>query len=188
MYLADKIQINKEDNMWPVENTKIEDRKLILLARYAPGYARDILIPEIEANSIQYHVNPMLVESFQRHKFAKGSLYFHHNRVYADIPTGQEYEIAARIYKGVIVPDSIVEIKATVLNFFTTFRIYPAEYANHGCHENCLIQFHDGIPDMINELYEIAEKKPMEMKQEICLCSYQTLKANVSFGEAYKSY
>ena len=43
------------------EDSRIQDRKLILWARFHPEFSRNVLIPEIEENSMQYHVAPQLV-------------------------------------------------------------------------------------------------------------------------------
>lgn len=169
--------------MLSVENSKIEQRKLILLARFSFAFTRDKLIPEIEANCIKYNVTPCLVENFQKYKFAGNSLYFHHAYAYADIPVGQKYEMIARINKGVIVPDSVLKCNTTVLAFFSAYRTQPFPYASHGHHENSLIQFQDGIPDMIFDLNEITDKTAiLEDTSQICLCSYETLKANITAG------
>lgn len=165
--------------MLSVEHSKIEHRKLILLARFSPDFTRDNLIPEIETNCIKHHVDPWLIEAFQKHKFAENSLYFHHDYAYADIPMGQEYEMVARISRGVIVPDSILRCKTTILTFFSAYKTQPSPCASHGHHENSLIQFQDGIPDIIFDLNEITDKTTcLEYTAGICLCSYETLKAN----------
>lgn len=167
--------------MYPVEKVEVGKRKLILMGRFSPDFAKNILIPEIEANCIQYHVEPWLIEHFQKNKFAENSLFFHHAYSYADIPIGQEYEIAARTaeYKWNIIPDSAIRCKSTVLCFFSMWHHCPLPYANHGHHELSLIQFQNGIPDMIYELTEITEKKPIEITQEICLCSNETFQSAI---------
>lgn len=162
------------------DNSKIFDRKLILWARFHPDFSRNILIPEIETNSIKYQTDSQLIEHFQKSQYAENCLYFYHGFAYADIPIGQEYQAIMRINKKGIELDSIMRCKATVLCFFSEFKQQPIAYAWHGYHASCLIQFHDGIPDIIEELYEITEKKPIEIKQEICLCSFDTLKANIN--------
>lgn len=160
------------------DDSKIQDRKLILWARFHPEFSRDILIPEIEANSMQYHVAPELIGSFRRYRDAENCLYFVHGFAYADIPAGQEYEAVMRIHEGIIDQDSVISCKAIVLCFFSEFKMQPIAYAWHGYHAGCLIQFPDGIPDLIHELFEITEKKPIKITQEICLCSLETLNAN----------
>ena len=50
------------------DDSKIQDRKLILWARFHPDFSRDVLIPEIEANSIQYHVAPQLIDNFRKYR------------------------------------------------------------------------------------------------------------------------
>lgn len=162
------------------EDSRIQDRKLILWARFHPEFSRNVLIPEIEENSMQYHVAPQLVDNFRKCRNAENCLYFLHGYAYADIPAGQEYDLMMRINKGKIEEDSIMRCKATVLCFFSEFRTQPIAYAWHGYHADCLIQFRDGIPDMIQELYEINQKKPIEIRQEICLCSDDTLKAIIN--------
>lgn len=167
--------------MLSVEKSKMEHRMLILLSRFSPDFTQKRLIPEIETNCINSQVDHYLVENFQKYKFAENSLYFHHAYAYADIPIGQEYDIIARISKGVIVTDSIVKCKTTVLAFFSAYKIQPLSNASHGHHENSLIQFQNGIPEMIFDLYEMTEKTTsVECAPEICLCSYETLKANTT--------
>lgn len=165
--------------MLSVENSKMKDRKLILMARFSIDYTQDKLIPEIETNCVEYRVDPQLAANFQRNKFAANSLYFHHAHAYADIPIGQEYEAIARMCRGIIIPDSILRCKTTVLAFFSAYKTQPFPHASHGHHENSLIQFQDGIPDMIFDLYEITDKTTsLAYTPDICLCSYETLKAN----------
>ena len=160
--------------------SQIRDRKLILLARFKPDFFRNVLIPEIEINCMQYHVDTHLVHNFRQYQHFDNSLYFMQGFAYADIPAGQEYEVIMRIKNGIIEPDSVMRCKTTVLCFFSEFKNQPIEYAWHGHHAICQIQFHDGIPDLIQELYEITEKKPIKITQEICLCSLETLKANIN--------
>lgn len=164
--------------MLSVENSKMEHRKLILLARFSPDFMRGKLIPEIEANCIRNHVDSGLVNNFEKYKFAENSLYFQHSYAYADIPNGQEYEFIACMSKGGIVPESILRCKSTVLAFFSSYKTQPLPNASHGHHEISLIQFQNDIPKMIFELFEITDKTTaLHDLPEICLCSYETLKA-----------
>ena len=133
------------------DDSKIQDRKLILWARFHPDFSRDVLIPEIEANSIQYHVAPQLIDNFRKYRNTENCLYFIHGFAYADIPAGQEYEVVMRINEGIIDQDSVISCKAIVLCFFSEFKMQPIAYAWHGYHAGCLIQFPDGIPDLIQE-------------------------------------
>jgi len=167
--------------MLPIEKAEMKNRILILLSRFSPDYTHTRLIPEIESNCVKYHVEPSLIKNFQKHKFAENSQYFAHNYAYADIPTGQKYEYISYIENyGRIVPDSITECNATVLCFFSNYKVRPLEFANHGHHETCLIQFHGGIPKVIDALTEFTEKSRfLEYKQLIGLFSYDTLKANI---------
>lgn len=151
--------------------------KLKLLARFHPDFSRDVLITEIEANSRQYHVDSQLTDNFRKYQHYKNCLYFFHDFACADIPSGQEYEVIMPINRGKIELDSVIRCKATVLCFFSEFKIQPMACAPYGHHGSCLIQFHDKIPDIIQGLYEITEKKPIEMKQELYICSVNALKA-----------
>lgn len=74
--------------MLSVEKSKMEQRMLILLARFSPDFTQKRLIPEIETNCMNNQVDHYLVENFQKYKFAENSLYFHHAYAYADIPIG----------------------------------------------------------------------------------------------------
>jgi hypothetical protein len=165
--------------MLPISKVEMSERKLILLARYQPEFSRNILIPEIEKNSKPSDFCPQtLIDEFQKNKYAKNSMYFHHSYAYADIPVGQEYDVIAFSKNWRIQRDSVIECKTKVLNFFTAFKTQLIPFASHGHHENSLIQFQEGIPAMIKEIYEIAEMKPMDIGLEICLCSFETLWAN----------
>lgn len=82
------------------EDSRIQDRKLILWARFHPEFSRNVLIPEIEENSMQYHVDPQLADNFRKCRNAENCLYFLHGYAYADIPAGQEYDLIMRINKG----------------------------------------------------------------------------------------
>lgn len=173
--------------MLSYDKSRIQDRKFILVARFHPDFARRILIPEIEINCMRYDVDAHLVNRFRKYQHTKNCLYFLLGFAYADIPAGQEYEVIMRINHGVIDPDSVMKCKATALCFFSEFRNLPIEFAWHGHHALCQIQFQDGIPDMIQGLYEIAERKPIKIMQEICLCSFDTLKANISMPSSISS-
>ncbi len=168
--------------MYSAEKVDIGKRKLILMGRFSPDFTHNVLIPEIEANCLKYNIEPWIAEHFQKNKLAENSLFFHHSYSYADIPIGQEYNIIARTakHKWKIIPDSVMRCEATVLCFFSMWHHCPLAYANHGHHELSLIQFKGGIPDMIYELCEITEKKPIEITQEVCLCSYETLNADIA--------
>ena len=165
--------------MQSIGKTEIYQRKLILLARFGLLFAQDELIPEIEQSSKPSDICPKrILDEYQINKHAGNSMYFHHSYAYADIPTGQEYDIIAFSQYGKIQMDSVIECKTKVLNFFTAYKTQLIEFADHGHHQNSLIQFQDGIPEMIYELYEITEKVSIDVRQEICLCSHETLWAN----------
>ena len=166
--------------MFSYDDSKIKERKLLLSARFQPDFMCGELIPEIEKNSIQYHVDTRLLDNFRRYQNFENCLYFFLGFAYADIPAGQEYEVIMRINGGNIDPDSVRKCKATVLCFFSEFKTQPIEFAWKGHHAIGQIHFCDGIPDMIQELYEITERKPVKITQEICLCSFDTLKANIN--------
>lgn len=80
--------------------------------------------------------------------------------------------------RGEMIPGSAISCKTTILCFFTIYRHCPIAYAHVGHHEISLIQFEGGIPGMIYSLPEITEKKTVDIEEQICLCSYETLKAN----------
>lgn len=137
---------------------------LVLLARYSPAFVVQELIPEIEKNCEQFGIYyPTAYDAFQKNKFAVDSLYFHHSYAVADIPIGQEYEAIAYTRDGKIQADSIQKCPSKVLCFFTAFKTQPSDQAMRGHHELSLIQFGKGVPPMINELFEITERKPLEL-------------------------
>ena len=54
--------------MLPYDDSKIQDRKLILLARFHPEFLCSELFPEIEQNSVQFHVEKRTLDNFRRYK------------------------------------------------------------------------------------------------------------------------
>lgn len=88
-------------------------------------------------------------------------MYFHHAHAYADIPIGQEYEFIARMSKGGNHAWFYIEMQDNHPRFFSSYRTQPLPHANHGHHENSLIQFQNGIPDMIFKLHEITAYKEL---------------------------
>lgn len=70
-------------------------------------------------------------------------------------------------HNGGIDPASVKECKATALCFFSEFKTQPIPYAWHDHHASCLIQFPDGIPGIVQDLYGITQKKPIAITQEL---------------------
>lgn len=160
---------------------------LVLWARFGSAFAEQELIPEIEKNCAQFGIIfPTAYDAFQKSRFAADSLYFHHQYAEADIPIGQEYDAAAYSREGKLQPDSIQKCPSKVLCFFTNFRTQPSDYAAKGHHELSLIQFGQGVPPMINELFEITERKPLSMLEHkyIYLGSEAGLRQLVRIQEA----
>lgn len=152
-------------------------KSLDLIAWYNPELVENILLTEIEANcrkdGIMY---PNAYEIFQQNKYAENSLYFHNFYAESDIPIGEEYEkIALReiaLRETFKDPQFIQNCHAKVLCFFIEFRPQSADFAAKGHHELSLIQFPQGIPQIIyDELYEIKELKPLDVKKTIHLYS-----------------
>lgn len=157
---------------------KAEDY-LVLLARYSPAFVRQEFIPEIEKNCEQFGIyDATAYDAFQRHQFAADSMYFHHSYAVADIPIGQEYEALAYREDGKIQADSIQKCPSKVLCFFTAFKTQPSSQASRGHHELSLIQFKKGIPPMINVLFEVTERKGLDIskRKEIYLGSERQLR------------
>lgn len=147
-----------------MENTETKmEEYLVLLARFGSSFVEQELIPEIEKNCKQFGIfSQTAYDVFQKNKFAANSLYFHHEYAVTDIPIGQEYEAIAYSRDWKIQPDSIQKCSSKVLCFFTAFRTQPSDHAMRGHHELSLIQFGQGVPSMINELFEITECKPLD--------------------------
>ena len=122
---------------------------------------------------------PQLIDNFRKYRNAENCLYFIHGFAYADIPAGQEYEVVMRINEGIIDHNSVISCKAIVLCFFSEFKMQPIAYAWHGYHYRLSdSSFPMEFRILIQEMYEITEKKPIKITQEICLCTLETLKAN----------
>ncbi len=135
-------------------------------------FARNVIIPNIEKNCVQYGaIFPMVYDIFQKNKFIPNALYFHHSYAENDIPMGQEYNKIALIENYKILPDSIQTCPSKILCFFTAYKTQPSEYALHGHHEMSLIQFEHKIPQIIyDELFEIKELPFFgPHKKQICL-------------------
>ena len=148
-------------------------KRLVLLGWFNPELVKSRLLPEIEKNCRKYGIMyPNAYEIFQQNKYAENSLYFHHSYAESDIPIGEEYEKIALQKDWKSDPQFIQDCHAKVLCFFIDIKPQPADYAAHGHHEFSLIQFPQGIPQIIyDELYEIKELKPMDYKKTIHLYS-----------------
>lgn len=148
-------------------------KSLVLTAYYNPELVGNLLLSEIEDNCRKYGIMyPNTYEIFQQNKYAENSLYFHHSYAESDIPIGEEYEKLALREDVKSELQFIQNCHAKVLCFFMAFRYQPVDYAAHGHHELSLIQFPQGIPQIIfDELYEIKELKPLHFKKTIYLYS-----------------
>lgn len=147
------------------------DKNLILWGWFNPRLVKDIILPDIEKNCIQYGIYfPNAYEIFKKNKFAQNSLYFIHSYAPSDIPIGQEYREIALLKNSEVQPDSIQKCHSKVLCFFTAYRIQPSECAMRGHHEFSLIQFEQGIPQLIyDELPEITELSFIPQEKKIGL-------------------
>lgn len=132
--------------------------RLILWGWYSPKLVENRLILDIEKNVQKYGVKyPAAYEAFQQNKDAINSLYFHHSYAESDILMGQEYTRIALGKHYEILPHTIQTCHARVICFFNALML-PSKYALRGNHESSLIQFEQGIPQMIyDELLEITE-------------------------------
>ncbi len=149
-----------------------EQNRLVLWGWFSPEIVKNRLIPDIGKNIIKYGVSsPVAYETFQKNKYAVNSLYFHHSYAECDIPIGQKYTKIALMENYGIMPDSIQTCHSEVICFFTCNpRMQPSGYAMRGHHESSLIQFEQGIPQIIyNELLEITELPFNPAKKQICL-------------------
>lgn len=150
-----------------------EQNRLILWGWFSPELVKNMLIPDIEKNIQKYGVwFPAAYEVFQKNKYVANSLYCHHSYAENDIPIGQEYTQIALMENYEILPGSIQACSAKLLCVFTCDpKMQPSETAMRGHHELSLIQFEQGIPQMIyHELPEITELVPFQpTKKQICL-------------------
>ena len=88
----------------------------------------------------------------------------------SDIPIWEKYEKIALQKDWKSEPQFIQDCHAKVLCFFIDIKPQPADYAAQGHHGFSLIQFPQGIPQIIyDELYEIKELKPSDFKKTIHL-------------------
>lgn len=149
----------------------MEQNRLILLGWFPPQLVSSKIIPEIEKNCIQDGVMfPDAYKIFQENKFAPNSLYFHHSYAECDIPMGQEYKEIALMENYKICSASIQACQAKILCFFTAYKSQPSECAMRGHHELSLIQFEQGVPQMIyDELPKITEFPFSPSNKQICL-------------------
>jgi len=149
-----------------------EQNRLILWGWYSPEIVKNRLIPDIEKNVLQFGVMfPIAYERFTINKYAVNSLYFHHSYAESDIPIGQEYTQIALMENYKILPASIQTCYSKIICFFTCNpKMQPSECAMRGHHESSLIQFEQGIPQIIyDELLEISELPFNPDKKQICL-------------------
>ena len=155
------------------ENKKMAERnRLILWGWFSLEIIKNKLIPDMEKNVLQFGVSsPIAYQKFQNNKYAPNSLYFHHSYAESDIPIGQKYTKIALMDNYKILQNSIQTCYSEVICFFTCNpKMHPSEQAMRGHHESSLIQFKQGIPQMIyNELFEITELPFSPAKKQICL-------------------
>lgn len=152
---------------------------LILIARYNPLFVIQELFPEIEKYCTEFGIlSQTAYDIFQKNKFAKNSLYFHHLYAETDIPINQEYEAIAFSKNFRIQPNSIQRCHSKILCFFTAVHTRPSDHAMRGHHELSLIQFEQENPPMIGKLFEVTEKKPLPISENkyIYLGSEEELK------------
>lgn len=117
-------------------------------------------------------------DRYVENKLLPNSLYFHHDYAVADIPIGREYEAIAYGKNGMVEPGSIQKCPSKVLCFFMAFRTRPSDSAMRGHHELSQIEFEQGVPTIINKLFEITkgeQARPQEYMY-IYLGSEETLK------------
>lgn len=144
----------------------MEKRYLILLGWFEQGLMEREIMPEIERNCRERGVlSHRAYEIYQHCKWAENSLYFHHSYAGYDIPIGEMYEAIALIdEEEKIRPGSMQRCQSEILCFFTAYRILPSEQAMKGHHELSLIQFKEGIPELIvRELFQIETLEPMRL-------------------------
>lgn len=149
-----------------------EHKRLILWGRFSAEIVRRKLIPDMEKNIMQRGVMfPAANERFQKNKYAADSLYFYHSYAESDIPIGHRYTQIALMENYEILPDSIQNCDAEVICFFTCNPgSQPSECAMRGHHELSLIQFKQGIPQIIYGGLPVIREFPFSpTKKQICL-------------------
>lgn len=159
---------------------------LILFERFSPAFVKHELIPEIEKNCTELGIfSQTAYDIFQKNKYAANSLYFHHDYAVADIPIGQKYEAVAYSKNRKLQYSSIQKCPSKVLCFFTAYKPRPSDNAMRGHHELSLIQFCDGVPSIISELFERTDHKPLQLPEKyIYLGSEKELRRLVRKQEA----
>ncbi len=145
--------------------------RLILWGWFNSNLVLNRLIPDIEQNCIQDGIRyPIAYKIFQKNKLAPNQLYFHHSYAESNISMGQEYQYIALMENYKILSDSIQTCHSKIICFFTPYKSQPSEYTMHGHHETSLIQFKQGIPQMIyDELLEIRQLPFSPNHKQICL-------------------
>lgn len=149
-----------------------EQNRLVLWGWFSPEIVSNKLIPDMEKNILQFGVMfPVAYEKFQKNKYATNSLYFHHSYAENEIPMGQEFTKIALMERYEILPGSVRACHSKVICFFTCNpKMQPSECAMRGHHESSLIQFEQGIPQLIyDELLEITELPFYPSERQICL-------------------
>lgn len=147
---------------------------LVLWGWFSQKLVENELIPHIEKGCAQYGViNPAAYEIFQKNKFAVNSLYFHYSYAVRDIPIGQEYKKIALMEHYEILSDSVQTCYSKIICFFTPVRMQPVECAMRGYHNIGLIQFEQGVPQIVyDELSEITELPFQPNNKQICLYTH----------------
>ena len=150
-----------------------EQNRLIVWGWFSPEVVERRLIPDMERNIRRFGVMfPAANEAFQRNKHPVHGLYFAHSYAESDIPMGQEYTQIALMENDKILPGSVRACPAKVICFFTCNpKMQPSGSAMRGHHEFSLIQFPQGVPQMIyDELQEITELPFSPTSKQVCLC------------------
>lgn len=169
----------------------IKKRKFILLARYNESFVKKSIIPKMETDikkvreKIRNKEELLLFEEsiseFNANCNKKNCIFAYNLYSYADIPLGKEYDVIGCMNEHFeIVKNSVFECKTKIVSIITAdYKNVPMNYINHGHNAICIIYFPDGIPNIINSLYEVTEFKGVKYENIVFLSTNETLNANI---------
>lgn len=145
---------------------------LTLIARYsskAIGNYKENVLPSI----LKKHMDKIdsrwfrIIEDYKKIKFKDTSAYFFTSFVPYDLHIGSKYNSIYNINDAGIVFIS----ESVILAILDEWRLIPVESVSRGHRCICMIDFPNGIPDLIKKMKEVEKVTNMNQNFKLCLCN-----------------
>lgn len=172
------------------EHTVLKDHKFILLAKFNETLISDEILPQMEKdiyrikkgilNDKELLEFTQTVSTFNKVRDTNHSIYFYNLYAYEDIPIGKEYDVIGVMDSSFNIREkTLISCKSKIIgSLYAKSKHFPMDVVPNGHSTICLINFPDGIPGIINTLYDVNSKKPIHYDDVVFLCTYKTLEAN----------